>query len=135
MDNMEKNCQKGLVVLDKVITVIWLTPRRVLCPRTGLRFDHFISATPTRGGGTGCLGSAVGGEGHDSPLYCVLEAARPVDCANRRSQSSEAPGTHAGMPALPGSFLCVCVCCGCGRGSLVYAMSLPSYDEIPTTLN
>lgn len=106
---MEKNYQKGLVVLDKVITVIWLTPRHILCPCTGLRSDHFISATPTRGGGKGCLGSAVGGEEHDSLLLCVLEAARPVDCANRRSQSSEAPGMYAGMSALPGSFLGVCV--------------------------
>lgn len=120
------------MVLDKVITVIWLTPRHVLCPRTGLRFDHFISATPTRGGRKGCLGSAVGGEGHDSLLHCVLEAARPVDCANRQSQSSEAPGMFAGMPVLPGSFLGVCVA---GGVSLIYAMSLPSYDEIPATLN
>lgn len=71
---------------------------------------------------------AAGGERHDSLLHCVLEAGRPTDCANRGSQSSEAPGCMLEAPIPLASFL------GRGRVSSAYVASLPSH-EIPSTLN
>lgn len=114
MGNREKNWQKGLVVLDKIIIVIWLTPWHVLCPCTEFRFDHFISAPPTRGGGKGCLGSAVGGEGHESLLHCVvcwrLSGLWTVLINSLRAQRPQ--GCMLEVPVPPGSFLRVCVLLG-----------------------